>query len=103
MKTDAAPPSPEFVSAEIAKAVAIITAQPGVERIWFFGSAAEKRGNTGSDLDFAVEGLPRNSHFGVVGELLLALRTAVDLVRWEEASDALRASIVRQGTVIYAA
>ena len=49
--------TPQFISTEVEKAVAIIAAQPHVRRIWFFGSVAKQRGNTGSDLDFAVEGL----------------------------------------------
>ena len=34
---------------------------------------------------------------------MLELRSPVDLVRWEDANSILRAEIIRQGTVVYAA
>ena len=72
--------------------------------MWLFGSAAQRKALTAfSDLDFAVEGLPPLAHFAVLGELMLELRCAVDLIRWEEAGDFMRAQIVQTGTVIYAA
>lgn len=95
--------TPEFVSAEVEKAAAIISAEPGVRRILLFGSAAQHAQTRGSDLDFAVEGLDPLRHFSVLGELMLTLDAPVDLVRWEEAGDALRAEILRKGTVVYAA
>ena len=91
------------VTAEINRAVGILRGIAGVRRVWFFGSAAKYGGHPGSDLDFAVEGLPGEAHFAVLGELMLDLKAPVDLVRWEEAGDALRAGILRQGTVVYAA
>lgn len=95
--------APQFVSAQVEKAVAIIAAQPGTRRIWFFGSAANQRAKAGSDLDFAVEGLDSGVHFSVLGELMLELPSPVDLVRWEDANSPLRAEIIRQGTLVYAA
>jgi predicted nucleotidyltransferase len=91
------------VSAEIERAVEILRGIAGVRRVWFFGSASKYCGRSRSDLDFAVEGLPGKAHFAVLGELMLALKAPVDLVRWEDAGDALRAQILRQGTVVYAA
>jgi len=102
MNLTAVPWTPEFVSSEIERAVAISAQESGVRRVWLFGSVARKQGNTGSDLDFAVEGWDRCRHFAVLEELLLELRCPVDLLRWEEANDVLRSEIVRQGTVVYA-
>ena len=34
---------------------------------------------------------------------VVELRSPVDLVRWEDANSILRAEIIRQGTVVYAA
>jgi len=90
------------ISTEVDRAVSILRKVDGVKYVWFFGSHAQYRGRPDSDLDFAVEGLPRENHYAVLGELMLALRKPVDLVRWEEASNALRAEIKRQGTVVYA-
>ena len=103
MSTTGIPSSAAHVTAEIDRAVAILRATAGVRRVWFFGSLAEHDGRPGSDLDFAVEGLPGEAHFATLGELMLVLHAPVDLVRWEEAGDALRTEIIRRGTVVYAA
>ena len=95
--------TPELITAEVARAVELLAVEPGVRRVWFFGSAAQrKRLDYASDLDFAVEGLAQERYFAVLGRLLTELHCPLDLVRWEEASDALRAQITRTGTVIYA-
>jgi len=96
-------PASSEVTADVDCAREIIRRVPGVRRVWFFGSLAARAGHSRSDLDFAVEGLPVEAHFAVLGDLMLALRAPVDLVRWEEASNILRAEILRKGTVIYAA
>jgi predicted nucleotidyltransferase len=95
--------SARHVTAEIDRAVALFGATVGVRRVWFFGSLAGHEGRPDSDLDFAAEGLPKEAHFATLGELMLVLHAPVDLVRWEEAGDALRAEILRRGTVVYAA
>ncbi|WP_131989972.1 nucleotidyltransferase family protein [Chthoniobacter flavus] len=97
-----APLSSSEVTSEIRRAVDILCRIAGVRRIWFFGSHAAYKGRPGSDLDFAVEGLPSEALFSTLGELMLGLRAPVDLVRWEDAGNALRGEILRQGTVVYA-
>ena len=95
--------TPELISSEVARVVKMFAAEPGVRRVWFFGSGAQrKRLDYASDLDFAVEGLAAERYFAVLGRLLMEMHCPVDLVRWEEASDALRAQITRTGTVVYA-
>jgi predicted nucleotidyltransferase len=96
-------PSNAEVTTEVDRAVEILRRVTGVRRVWFFGSRANRTGHPDSDLDFAVEGLPSEAHFAVLGDLMLTLRAPLDLVRWEEAGDALRAEIIRRGTVVYAA
>jgi predicted nucleotidyltransferase len=94
----------DLISADVRAAARLLAAEPGVTRVWFFGSAARREPlDYASDLDFAVQGLPAARLIAVLGELLCALHAPVDLVRWEEASDQLRAQILATGTVIHAA
>ena len=61
---------PASVMADVRKAVDILTAVPGVTRIWLFGSAAGKRPmDARSDLDIAVEGLAPGKEFRLWSEL----------------------------------
>ena len=90
--------------ADVRKAVDFLSRRTGVTRIWLFGSAARgRRLDWRSDLDFAVEGLASDELCGTWSELDARLSYPLDLVRWEEASEALRAEIVRWGKVVYEA
>ncbi|MEA3210449.1 MAG: uncharacterized protein QOE70_3506 [Chthoniobacter sp.] len=94
----------ELITAEVRLAARTLASESGVTRVWFFGSAAARRPlDYASDLDLAVEGLPGERYFGTLGALLSILRCPLDLVRWENASDALRAQILSTGTLVYAA
>jgi len=87
---------------ELEIATAFLSAQAGVTRVWLFGSAAKgRRLDWRSDLDFAVEGLSASALPGAWSELDARLSYPVDLVRWEEASEDLRAQIRAWGKVLY--
>jgi len=89
------------LSDELAKAVNVLGNQPGVRRIWLFGSAA--RGNHldwRSDLDFAVEGLPAEDLERAWAILDETLRLPVELVRFESANSVLRNLILREGRLL---
>src|SRR5688572_1542580 len=94
----------ELIAAEVRLVARALASESGVTRVWFFGSAAARRPlDYASDLDIAVEGLPGERYFGTLGALISTLHCPVDLVRWEDASDSLRAQILSTGTLIYAA
>lgn len=94
----------DLITADVLSAARILAAESGVTRVWFFGSAARHgKLDFASDLDFAVEGLPADRKFGALGKLLSTLRAPIDLVRWEDANDRLRAQILATGTIIHAA
>jgi len=90
------------VSADVRKAVDYLSGLPGVRRIWLFGSAAKGRAlDARSDLDFSIEGLASTALCGTWSELDQRLDHEVDLVRWEEASEALRHQIRTHGILLY--
>ena len=93
---------PAFAVGDVEVAVALLSAVPGVRRIWLFGSVAKARKpDFRSDLDLAVEGLAAERQLSVWASLDEALELPPDLVRWEEANQTLREEIQRWGVVIY--
>ena len=96
--------TPAFERDQVRVACEYLASLPGVRRVWLFGSVAERHSpGPDSDLDLAVEGLPADMHYHAVGQLLLRLDCPVDLVRWEDAGDTLRAEIARFGTLVHGA
>lgn len=75
-------------------------------RVWLFGSRARGSATPQSDYDFAIELEPTASP-AAWGQLAGDLRednprlNTLDLVRWDEASDLLRAKVLSEGKVIY--
>lgn len=93
---------PEPARRDVRAAVGVLSAFPGVCRIWLFGSLAKGRTpDFRSDLDLAVEGLPAEQHLRAWGCLDQVLELTPDLVRWEEANETLRAEINRWGLLLY--
>jgi uncharacterized protein len=89
----------EPVRRDLRVAVGVLSAFPGVFRIWLFGSLAKGRTpDFRSDLDLAVEGLPAEQYLRAWGRLDETLQLPPDLVRWEEANETLRAEINRWET-----
>jgi predicted nucleotidyltransferase len=93
---------PEIARGDIERAVALLSAEPNVRRVWLFGSLAKgRRPDFRSDLDLAVEGLARERELTVWAALDEALQLPPDLVRWEEANPTLRGEIERWGIIVY--
>jgi predicted nucleotidyltransferase len=66
-------------------------------RVVLFGSLAAGGHSEGSDVDLAVEGMPSESYFHALADLMALFRGPVDLVRIEEAVPSLRACIEEEG------
>lgn len=64
---------------DIDRAVRILR-QGGCTEVHLFGSIAEGRMTPGSDIDLAVRGCPPEKFFALLGELMVELEHAVDLV-----------------------
>ena len=94
----------EVIARDIASATEFLSHLPGVKRVWLLGSASKGRNlDWRSDLDFAIEGLPREQLERTWSQLYQRLDNELDLIRWETASDALKEEIRRWGQVLYAA
>lgn len=64
---------------DIERAVRILR-QGGCTEVYLFGSIAEGRTTSRSDIDLAVRGCPPEKFFALFGELMVELEHAVDLV-----------------------
>jgi len=73
------------LKSEVEKAARILK-EAGAREVFIFGSAAEGRGRQGSDIDFAVRGIPPRLFFEAVGKLVISLSSDFDLVDLEEQS-----------------
>lgn len=84
--------------------LAVLTAQPQVQRIWLFGSRAMGRDQPGSDLDLCLEA-PQLSHsdrlrlLNAIDDLYLPLQ--VDLVLRHELPAELEAHVQRVGRCLW--
>lgn len=74
----------------------------GATRVWLFGSLAWGEPDEHCDLDLAVQGLASSDYFTALGAVLAAAPSPVDLVRMEEAPDALAHRIRQHGVVLHA-
>lgn len=70
---------PEAFEEDIDRAIKILK-EAGCTEVYLFGSVAEGRACSASDLDFAVRGCPPGKFFSLGGTLMLALKHPVDLV-----------------------
>jgi predicted nucleotidyltransferase len=52
----------------------------GATEVYLFGSVAKGTYKPGSDIDFAVSGLPPEKYYHAVGEIMSILRHPVDLI-----------------------
>ncbi|MEW5744436.1 MAG: nucleotidyltransferase domain-containing protein [Nitrospirota bacterium] len=72
-----------------------------VKKVVLFGSVLEKEGfKEDSDIDIAVEGLPKGAYFTAVARLMMESPFEVDLKPLEDVDDLLRKNIAR-GRVLY--
>ena len=80
-----------------------IILEHGPTRVWLFGSRGQLTHEPGSDIDFAVEGVP------AAGWPMLDSRLRdnditllpIDLVRWEDAHPLLKRAIETGGRLLY--
>jgi uncharacterized protein len=89
-------------ASEALPALVALLAGGGARRVWLFGSLAWGSAHEGSDIDLAVEGLPAEALWPAQGELLRVAPCSVDLVRIEEAPEALASRIRREGRLLHA-
>ncbi|BAS27337.1 nucleotidyltransferase family protein [Limnochorda pilosa] len=88
--------------ADAHRLAAFLAEQPGVRRVWLFGSVLRPDDfRLDSDLDLAVEGLGASRFFWVASRLQERTEFAVDLVAWEDATEALRAAIRTEGALLH--
>lgn len=73
----------------------------GARRVWLFGSLAWGLADQASDIDLATEGLPAAAHLRAQGELLLLAPGRVDLVRLEDAPEALATRVREEGRLLH--
>lgn len=94
----------EVIARDLETATDFLARQPGVKRVWLFGSAGKgKPLDWRSDLDFAVEGLPASALERTWSELYQRLSLPPDLVRRETASEALEQELRQWGKLLYEA
>lgn len=82
------------------KAADLLRSEFNAQRVVLFGSLVHGMWySNSSDIDLAVSGLPADTHLRAVAVLNdIDPDFSVDVVRWESCSEALRATIVREGT-----
>ena len=73
---------PEAISEDIKVAVEYLQSV-GCYEIYIFGSVASGNIRVNSDIDIAVKGLTPENFFSVYGELMMRVKTPVDLVDLE--------------------
>lgn len=80
---------------EIAERLVI---QHGAKRVILFGSVARKRRvRRESDIDLAVEGMPLDNFYKIVGDLRASDGRQVDLVRYEALRESFKKVITAEG------
>ncbi len=78
-------PFPAGIQPDLERAVRILKSA-GCSAIFVFGSVTDGTFTSTSDLDLAVRGCPPPTFFPVLGQLMLELDHAVDLVDLDELS-----------------
>lgn len=72
-------------------------------RVWLFGSRGQLTHEPGSDIDFAVEGVPA-ARWPILDSRLREndiTLLPIDLVRWEEAHPLLKTAVETSGRLLY--
>ncbi len=82
----------------------LFSAHPEIEKVFVFGSRARGDGDDRSDIDLAIVAPTATPRRWL--EVVFALEEAdtllsIDVVRWKEASVALRERILAEGKVLY--
>jgi predicted nucleotidyltransferase len=74
---------PEKYQKDIDKAIKILKNE-GCNEIYIFGSLVNGNIHERSDIDFAVNGLPENKYFKVMGKMMMELDNPFDLIDLDE-------------------
>ena len=69
----------DAVRRDVVRGVDILKAG-GCEEVYLFGTIADGRGTSRSDIDFAVRGCPADMFYKLQGRLLMELTRSVDLI-----------------------
>ena len=86
---------------EAEEMAARLVKQNGARRVILFGSVArQRRLRPDSDIDLAVEGMPTETFYQLVGDLCTAQGRRIDLVRLETVRESFRKIITLEGVVL---
>jgi predicted nucleotidyltransferase len=73
----------------------------GAKRVWLFGSIGRRQPlRTDSDVDLAVERMPPETFYKLVGDLQTESGRIVDLVRLESMRPSVKQIILSEGTIL---
>lgn len=87
------------IKQDIEKGVDILK-RGGCKSVYIFGSVAEGRATSRSDIDFAVKGCPVSEFYNLQGKLLLELTRPADLIDLDADAD-LASFLEREATLIH--
>ena len=91
----------ETARREAEQAAAQLVKQHGVKRVILFGSVVrQRRLRPDSDIDLAVEGMPGESYYRIVGDLWTEQGRRIDLIRLEAMRPAFRELVEREGKLL---
>ena len=90
---------PDSIKRDVARGVTILK-EAGCQQVYVFGSVAEGRVRSGSDIDFAVRGCPAKRFFKLQGRLLIEPRRSADLIDLDADPD-LAAFLKREADMIH--
>jgi len=75
--------------------------EKGCSRILLFGSIAEGKNNTNSDIDIAVSGMHTKDFLGAIANLPLVVNHKVDLIDMDDLPLKFRESIEKNEVCLY--
>lgn len=90
---------PEKYHNDIDKAIKILKDE-GCKEIYLFGSLVSGNFHENSDIDLAVNGLPENRYFKVMGRMMLELEIPFDLIDLDEKDNSFTHAISKGELVI---
>ena len=99
-KNEEARRSAEAARQSLGRAVEILKGH-GATRVILFGSLCSESFHPGSDIDLAVEGIPRSAWTRAFADLMMSLDHPVDLKPLEEIDARFREELLRKGDVLY--
>jgi predicted nucleotidyltransferase len=89
------------VEARLPALASVLTKRFSVRRVVVFGSLLSGELYEASDLDLAVDGLAPEDYWRALDAVSCSAGAAVDLIRLEDAPDALKQRIAREGRVLH--